>query len=379
MASLQNDSNEHNAVQDDDKTTYDPAANSSSSNTLNTHLPNTKDGTPKPSHSQYTKTRRPWRLNVTGFDAIIAQPYRGRGTESDPYIVEWLDIDPENPKTYSNWMRWSVTILSAVMTLCVAFASSAYSGAVGPMIKEFECSEEVIILGLSMNVLGYAVGPLLWAPMSETLGRRNVFAVAFAFYTIWTSVCAAAQNVWTLIIFRFLAGTFGSSALVIPGGQIADMFLTETRGIGIGIFCVAPFTGPALGPMVGGFLGDAAGWRWVMGFLGIFTGLLAFTCFLFTPETYAPVLLRSRAKLLSEVTGHKYLTAMDAQHPLVIKELVKRALVRPWILLLREPIVLFLTVILLQLLTSDDYTNAQVRYICPWSTARSTSASLPSL
>lgn len=348
MASLQNDTVERNDVQDaGEKSTYPAESNASSSNTLNANHPGAKDATPKTSYSQYTQKRRTWRPNVTDFDTIVTHRYRGSGTESDPYIVEWLDVDPENPKTYSSRMRWSVTILVAVMTLCVAFSSSAYSGTVGPMIKEFNCSEEVIILGLSMNVLGYSVGPLLWAPISETLGRRNVFLVSFVVFTLWTSVCAAAQNVWTLIIFRFLAGTFGSSALVIPGGQIADMFLTENRGIGIGVFCVAPFTGPALGPMIGGFLGDGAGWRWVMGLLGMFAGLLTFIGFLFMPETYAPALLRSRAKLLSEVTGHKYMTAMDAQHPLVIKELVKHALVRPWILLFREPIVLCLTVMIL--------------------------------
>lgn len=319
------------------------AARGNSASTLETS-PDNKESLPRKSYSQYTKKKRLWRLNITNFDDIVYNQYRGSGTESDPYIVEWLDVDPENPKAYSSRMRWSVTILIAVMTLCVAFASSAYSGIVEPLIKEFRCSEEVVILGLSMNVLGYSIGPLLWAPMSETIGRRNVFLVSYVFYTLWTSVCAAAQNIWTVIIFRFLAGTFGSSALVIPGGQIADMFMTETRGIGIGIFCVAPFAGPAVGPIVGGFLGEAGGWRWVMGLLGMFAGLLTFIGFLLMPETYSPAILRSRAKLLSEVTGQKYLTAMDAQHPLVIKELVKHALVRPWILLFREPIVLILTV-----------------------------------
>jgi multidrug resistance protein len=347
MEILQDGTSETGHVQAEDGNSSSRAeAGCSSASTLDT-LPDNTEGPPRKSYSQYSKKKRIWRLNVTDFDSIVYHRYRGSGTESDPYIVEWLDVDPENPKTYSSRMRWSVTVLIAVMTLCVAFSSSAYSGIVGPLIKEFRSSEEVIILGLSMNVLGYSLGPLLWAPMSETIGRRNVFLLSYVFYTLWTSVCAAAQNVWTVIIFRFLAGTFGSSALVIPGGQIADMFTTETRGIGIGIFCVAPFAGPALGPIVGGFLGDAGGWRWVMGLLGLFAGLLTFIGFLFMPETYSPALLRSRAALLSEVTGQKYLTAMDAQHPLVIKELVKHALVRPWILLFREPIVLILTVITL--------------------------------
>ncbi|KAJ5780701.1 hypothetical protein N7457_005861 [Penicillium paradoxum] len=292
---------------------------------------------------QYHLAKRPWRLNVTDFERILEYPYQGSGTEDDPYIVEWLENDLENPKNYSETLRWSVTALIATMTLCVALASSAYSGTVGKLLAEFKCSQEVIILGLSLMVLGYAIGPLLWAPISESVGRRNIFLLSYAGYTCFTAGCCGAQNVWTLIILRFFTGIFGSSALCIPGGQIADMFKPELRGLGIGVFCLAPFIGPALGPIIGGFLGDAAGWRWVMGLLAIFSGVLTLMAFIFMPETYAPALLRLRAARLSKATSKVYLTAEDAENPIVFKELVKHALLRPWVLLFREPIVFSLT------------------------------------
>ncbi|KAJ5154305.1 uncharacterized protein N7500_009744 [Penicillium coprophilum] len=292
---------------------------------------------------KHTLTRRPWRLNVTDFQTIIDFPYRGSGTSEDPYIVEWLENDPENPKNYSEALRWSTTALIATMTLCVALASSAYSGTVGSLLAEFKCSHEVITLGLSLMVLGYAVGPLLWAPISESVGRRNIFLLSYTGYTIFTAGCCGSQNVWTLIILRFFTGLFGSSALCIPGGQIADMFKAELRGLGIGVFCLAPFIGPALGPIIGGFLGEAAGWRWVMGLLALFGALLTLLAFVFMPETYAPALLRARAERLSQATSKVYLTAEDAKNPVIFKELVKHALLRPWVLLFREPIVFSLT------------------------------------
>ncbi|PGH00056.1 hypothetical protein AJ79_08327 [Helicocarpus griseus UAMH5409] len=288
--------------------------------------------------------RRPWRLNVTDFQRILNHPYVGKGTPEDPYIVEWLENDLENPKDYSETIRWSVTALIATMMLGVALASSAYSGTVGPLVAEFQCSQIVIVLGLSLMVLGYAVGPLLWAPISESVGRRNIFLLSYAGYTAFTAGCCGSQNVWTLITLRFLTGFFGSSALCIPGGQIADMFAPELRGLGIGVFCLAPFIGPALGPIIGGFLGDAGGWRWVMGLLAVFGGLLTLIAFIFMPETYAPALLRARAERLSQATSKVYMTAEDAENPIVFKELVKHALFRPWVLLFREPIVLSLTV-----------------------------------
>lgn len=196
--------------------------------------------------AKYTYKKRPWRTAITSFHTIIDHHYAGSGTQQDPYIVEWLEEDPECPKQYSETLRWSVTVLVAVMTLCIALASSAYSGTVEHLIEQFDCSEEVAILGLSLMVMGYAIGPLVWAPLSETIGRRYVFLWSYVAYTMWTCLCAASQNIETLIVFRVLAGIFGSSALCIPGGQIADMFTPERRGIGIGLFCTAPFLGPAL-------------------------------------------------------------------------------------------------------------------------------------
>jgi multidrug resistance protein len=295
-------------------------------------------------YSQYTLKRRPWRLNRMDFSGIVSHDYRGSGTEDDPFVVTWLDQDAENPMAYTELMRWGFTLLISSMTLGMALASSTYSGAVEDIIEDFDCSEEVVVLGLSLTVLGYAVGPLAWGPLSEIYGRRDVFIIAFVFYTMWTSVTCAAQNIQTLLVFRFFSGVFGASALVIPGGQIADVFPTKSRGLGIAAFCAAPFLGPALGPAIGGFLGDAGGWRWVMGFLAIYSAALTALGFLFIPETYPPVLLRRRARLLSEVTGFRYVSVIDVQRPLVLEELVKKALIRPWVLLFREPIVLILTV-----------------------------------
>ncbi|OCK83196.1 MFS general substrate transporter [Lepidopterella palustris CBS 459.81] len=270
--------------------------------------------------------------------------YHGSGTESDPFIVEWINNDPENPKEYPGYQRHSFTTIVAIMCLCVSLSSSAFTGAIRPMIEEFHCSNEVAILGLSLMLIGYVIGPLLWAPMSEAFGRRDTLIGTFALFVLWSGVCAAAQNIASLLIFRFFAGLFGSSALVIPGGIVADMYPVETRGIAMAIFTTAPFLGPSLGPMIGGFLSDAAGWRWVMGFLALLAGVLTTLGFLFLPETYGPTILRSRAKRMSRITGRVFLTAMDAEHPVVFREIVKHALIRPWILLFREPIVLSLTI-----------------------------------
>jgi len=112
------------------------------------------------------------------------------------------------------------------------------------------------------------------------------------------------------------------------------------------IFAAAPFMGPAVGPIVGGFLGDAGGWRWVAALIAIFCGLLTILGILVIPETYAPVLLRQRANRLSKATGKVYRTYQEKDKKVEIKQLFKTALGRPWVLLFKEPIVFLLSLYL---------------------------------
>lgn len=87
------------------------------------------------------------------------------------------------------------------------------------------------------------------------------------------------------------------------------------------------------------------GWRWLEGIMAIFTGTLAIIGGLIVPETYAPVLLRKRAAALSKKTGKVYISLLDKKKgPVSPKKSFETALIRPWILLFREPIVLLISI-----------------------------------
>ena len=197
--------------------------------------------------------------------------------------------------------------------------------------------------------------------MSEVYGRRPIYIISYAFLTLWTAVSAGSQTVAQLLVFRFLSGLFGSSPLANAGGTVSDVLNANQRGLGLSLFAAAPFLGPALGPITGGFLGALpfdptkannsysfsglkVGWRWVEGFLAIFCGLLLILLFFFSAETYASCILRKRADLLSSLTGRVYRFRADAKKPLDIAAVFKAALLRPWKFLLFEPIVLILTI-----------------------------------
>ena len=129
--------------------------------------------------------------------------------------MSWIDNDPRNPLLFSEVKKWTITALVAVATLAVAFVSSAYSGGVDQILREFGTSQELGILGVSLFVLGFAIGPLIWAPLSELFGRQVLFISTYAALTAFNAGAAGVTNIWSLIILRFFAGAFGSSPLTV--------------------------------------------------------------------------------------------------------------------------------------------------------------------
>jgi MFS family permease len=83
--------------------------------------------------------------------------------------------------------------------------------------------------------------------MSELYGRQYVFFWTYMIMVAFNGGAAGAPNMASLVIFRFLAGAFGSSVLTNAGGVIADMFEAKERGLALAGFALAPFLGPALG------------------------------------------------------------------------------------------------------------------------------------
>jgi multidrug resistance protein len=278
-------------------------------------------------------------------DTVRNHPYPGSGTEEDPYVVNWIPNDPRNPFNWSQFQKWFITLTVALATLAVALVSSAYTGGIREIIAEFNISQEVATLGVSLFVLGFAIGPLLWAPLSEVFGRQILFIVTYGGLTAFNAGAAGANGPATLIIMRFFAGAVGSSPLTNAGGVIADMFPASQRGLAMSLFAAAPFLGPVLGPIIGGFLGEGPGWRWVLGFLAAFSGFFWIVGSLLVPETYAPVLLRKRAQKLSKMTGKVYKSKPEVDRGAVsLAQTMKITLSRPWILLFKEPIVLLLSI-----------------------------------
>ena len=144
-----------------------------------------------------------------------------------------------------------------------------FAPGVPQLMQEFESTNsELASFVVSVFVLGFAVGPLLGAPLSEIYGRLWVFHTCNCLFFTFTVACAVSSSLDMLIVFRFLAGA--SAPYTIGGGTIADLIAQEKRGFAMSLFSMGPLMGPIIGPVAGGFLAQAEGWRWVFWVIAIF-------------------------------------------------------------------------------------------------------------
>lgn len=258
-------------------------------------------------------------------------------------LVEFKEDDPDNPKSWSVSYKWWQTCLLGLLCFDVALGSAIVTGDIEGPMETFGVSEEVIILTITVFVLGFGFGPLVFAPLSEEIGRYPVYAVTLAFAVIFIIPCAVAQNIGTLIVCRLIDGLAFSAPMTVIGGSLADMWTVDQRGVAMSIFSMAPFLGPVIGPLIGGYIGDNAGWRWLYWVLLIFSFCIFVAIAAFCPETHHGTLLKRRAKKLRKLTGddrYRSLTELKVRNT---KQLFEDTLLRPFVLL-SELIVFLITV-----------------------------------
>jgi len=153
------------------------------------------------------------------------------------------------------------------------------------MNPEFHITRNIATIGLSTFVLGIAMGPF-WSPLAEFYGRRPIYLCSFLAFVIFLIPSALAQNIETMIVVRFFQGLAGSAFLSVSGGTVGDLFRRDQMQAPMAVFAVAPFMGPATGPLLGGVICSFTGWRWLhYVLLGWAFGLLV-AIGVFVPETY---------------------------------------------------------------------------------------------
>ncbi|KAL5327851.1 hypothetical protein ACEPPN_005557 [Leptodophora sp. 'Broadleaf-Isolate-01'] len=326
-------------------TAYDGHNADTPSNVLDTRVELKKKQSATGSHRKTSlrtnRSRENRSIDATNQDVVEKAKRKTSGAGRDPNIVWWDGPnDPLNPMNFGRWLKiWNVALISAICFV-TPLASSMFAPGVPELMVEFK-SDDVLLASfvVSVYVLGFAVGPLFFAPLSEVYGRLPIYhACNFAFLA-FNIACALATSLPMLIGFRFMAGVFGSAPLTNGGGTISDLVTADKRGKAMSGFVMGPIIGPIIGPVAGGYLSQAKGWRWVFWVLSILSGVFGVLSLIILRETYAATILRKKTNRLRKSTGNMLLRSrLDAG--LSPKDFFIRSIIRPTKMLAFSPVVL---------------------------------------
>ena len=162
--------------------------------------------------------------------------------------------------------------------------------------------------------------------------------LALALFSVGT---ATAQTPTALFVTRFFGGLFGSAPVSNVSAALGDLWSPKARGTAVTFYAVAVVGGPTLGPIIGGAItaNPHLGWRWTEYVLAIWVFAMTVLGVVFLPETYAPVLLKRKARRLRKETGNEKLYHPHEQMKLDPKTIVTKHLSRPLRMLATEPMV----------------------------------------
>jgi multidrug resistance protein len=258
----------------------------------------------------------------------------------NPNIVDWQGLDdPGNPQNWAPRKKWGIIAALGAVTLITPLASSFFAPGVPQVLREFgETSNTMATFVVSVYILGFAIGPLIIAPMSELYGRHILYNISNLLFVLFNVACALSNSMGMLVAFRFFAGCAGSAPLTLGGGTIADMFPPQQRAGAMAIWSIGPLLGPVIGPVCGGFLVEHLSWRWVFWIMVIFGSAFGILLLLVGRETYHPILLEKKAAALRKSTGNPALRSNLAKD-IPPREIFLRAVTRPLKMLFLSPIV----------------------------------------
>ncbi|KAJ5747006.1 uncharacterized protein N7511_008702 [Penicillium nucicola] len=254
-------------------------------------------------------------------------------------IVSFGQNDPENPVNWGNKRKFLVLASGVMQVMNSTIGSSICSNAIPQIAEEFHITNQAaLVLPISIFLIGYILGPLLWGPSSEYFGRKPPLLIAYCGFMIFTLACAVADSYTSLLIFRLLNGMVASAPIATVGGLFADVHDDPTlRGRLMAYFMACTTFGPIIGPWVSGFVAVVS-WRWCF-WIGLICSGATLPLVIFMPETYGPVILKHRAKKLRKDTGNSSIVSPLDVESRNLREMFLITISRPFRMIMHESIV----------------------------------------
>src|ERR1700742_1468207 len=169
--------------------------------------------------------------------------------------------------------RHMVTGCAMTATIMQALDTTIANVALPYMQGALSTTQDQVNWVLTSYIVAAAImtSPIGW--MSVRFGKKKLFIVCAAGFTVASMLCGAAQDVNQMVLFRLLQGVFGAALVPLSQTVMLDIYPPAQRGSAMAIWGMGVMLGPIMGPTLGGWLTDNYSWRWVF-FVNLPFGIL---------------------------------------------------------------------------------------------------------
>ncbi|THC88964.1 hypothetical protein EYZ11_011594 [Aspergillus tanneri] len=195
---------------------------------------------------------------------------------------------PSQPyTTFTARQRALITLLVGFATITSPLTATVYFPLLPTLKRQFHISAQEVNLTLTIYIIFQALSPALFGPVSDIIGRRQVYLVTLAIYALANLGMALNKAMYSvLMLFRALQSLGASAAFAISYGIVADICVPSERGTMMGRVSMALNLGTCIGPILGGLVAFQRGeGDWIFWALLIVGVLLFLLVGLFLPET----------------------------------------------------------------------------------------------
>jgi MFS transporter, DHA2 family, multidrug resistance protein len=181
--------------------------------------------------------------------------------------------------------RTAITVCVILATIMQALDTTIANIALPYIQGAVSASQDQINWVLTAYIVAAAIMTPPTGFLAGRFGRKRLFLVSVAGFTVASMLCGMAQSLVQIVLFRILQGVFGAALVPLSQSVLLDIYPKERQGSAMALWGIAVMVGPVLGPVLGGWLTENYTWRWVF-YINLPLGALAFlgiTTFL--PET----------------------------------------------------------------------------------------------
>ena len=156
---------------------------------------------------------------------------------------------------------FALTALLALLTALGPLAVDMYLPSFPDIARLLNTSPATVQLTLSLYMAAYAVGQIVYGPLSDRFGRLPVLRFALGVYCVASLACALAPNIELLLAARATQALGSSGAIVLARAIVRDLYSGARAGRELSLMGAIMALAPVGAPMIGGVLQSGFGWR----------------------------------------------------------------------------------------------------------------------